>query len=234
MKFDQPKEDFSLPKMEEKILALWEKENIFHKSLLAARERPEFVFYEGPPTANGLPGTHHVLARTIKDLVCRYKSMKGFRVERKAGWDTHGLPVEIEVEKALQLDTKSKVIEYGIAKFNQKCKESVFSYIDDWNEITRRIGYWIDLSDAYITLSNEYIETVWWILKNYYDRDLIYRGYKTVPFCPRCETALPFCALSINESTASCSIRFSLLTITSGAPSSSNRLSRLFRLMTRR
>ena len=190
MKFDQPKDDFSLPKMEEKILALWEKENIFHKSLLAAKNRPEFVFYEGPPTANGLPGAHHVLARTIKDLVCRYKSMKGFRVERKAGWDTHGLPVEIEVEKALQLDTKSKVIEYGIANFNQKCKESVFRYIDDWNEITRRIGYWIDLSDAYITLTNEYIETVWWILKNYYDRDLIYKGYKTVPFCPRCETAL--------------------------------------------
>mgnify|MGYP001316338954 CR=1 FL=1 len=190
MKFDQPKDDFSVPRMEEKILKFWEKEDIFKKALLAAKERPEFVFYEGPPTANGRPGSHHVISRTIKDLICRYKSMKGFRVERKAGWDTHGLPVEIEVEKQLQLDTKSKVVEYGIDKFNQKCKESVFKYIDDWNEITRRIGYWIDLSDAYITLTNDYIETVWWILKNYFDRDLIYKGFKTVPYCPRCETAL--------------------------------------------
>ncbi len=190
MKFDQPKEDFSIPAMERQILDFWEKEGIFEKSLQAAKDRPEFVFYEGPPTANGRPGIHHVISRTIKDLVCRYKSMKGFRVERKAGWDTHGLPVEIEVEKALQLDSKPKVIEYGIDKFNQKCRESVFKYIDDWNEITRRIGYWINLSDAYITLTNDYIETVWWILKNFYDRGLIYKGFKTVSFCPRCETAL--------------------------------------------
>jgi isoleucyl-tRNA synthetase len=190
MKFDQPKDDFSLPKMEERILQLWDAEKIFEKSLAAAKERPEFVFYEGPPTANGRPGTHHVIGRTIKDLLCRYKSMKGFRVERKAGWDTHGLPVEIEVEKQLDLDTKGKVIEYGIDKFNQKCRESVFQYLDLWSDITHRIGYWIDLSDAYVTLNNEYIETVWWILKNYFDRDLIYKGYKTVPFCPRCETAL--------------------------------------------
>jgi isoleucyl-tRNA synthetase len=190
MKFDQPKDDFSLPMMEERILQLWETEKTFEKSLAAAKNRPEFVFYEGPPTANGRPGTHHVGGRTIKDLFCRYKSMKGFRVERKGGWDTHGLPVEIEVEKQLDLDTKGKVVEYGIDKFNKKCRESVFQYLDLWNNITRRIGYWIDLSDAYITLNNEYIETVWWILKNYFDRDLIYKGYKTVPFCPRCETAL--------------------------------------------
>ncbi len=190
MKFDQPKEDFSIPAMEQEILSFWDKEKIFNKALLARKGQPEFIFYEGPPTANGRPGIHHIIARTIKDLVCRYKSMKGFRVERKAGWDTHGLPVEIEVEKALQLDSKPKIIEYGIDKFNQKCKESVFKYLDDWNEITRRIGYWINLSDAYITLKNDYIESVWWILKNFYDRGLVYKGYKTVPFCPRCETAL--------------------------------------------
>ncbi len=190
MKFEQPKDDFSIPEMEKRILEFWEREQIFEKSLLAAKERPQFVFYEGPPTANGRPGIHHVISRTIKDLVCRYKSMQGFRVDRKAGWDTHGLPVEIEVEKSLNLDTKAKVLEYGIDKFNQKCKESVFKYLDDWNQITRKIGYWLDLSDAYITLTNDYIETVWWILKNFYDRGLIYKGYKTVSFCPRCETAL--------------------------------------------
>jgi isoleucyl-tRNA synthetase len=190
MKFEQPKDDFSIPEMEKRILEFWEREQIFEKSLLAAQERPQFVFYEGPPTANGRPGIHHVISRTIKDLVCRYKSMQGFRVDRKAGWDTHGLPVEIEVEKSLNLDTKAKVLEYGIDKFNQKCKESVFKYLDDWNQITRKIGYWLDLSDAYITLTNDYIETVWWILKNFYDRGLIYKGYKTVSFCPRCETAL--------------------------------------------
>ncbi len=189
MKFDQLKE-FQIPAAEEKILKFWEENKIFEKSLALAKDKPQFVFYEGPPTANGRPGTHHVLARTIKDAVCRYKTMQGFRVDRKGGWDTHGLPVEIEVEKALNLDSKPKIIEYGVANFNQKCRESVFKYLVDWNEITRRIGYWIDLDNAYITLTSEYIETVWWILKNYFDRGLIYQGYKTVPFCPRCETGL--------------------------------------------
>lgn len=189
MKFDQLK-DFNIPEMEKKILRFWEENKIFEKSLKAAKDRPLFVFYEGPPTANGPPGIHHIIARTIKDLICRFKSMKGYRVDRKAGWDTQGLPVEIEVEKKLDLDTKAKVIEYGVEKFNQKCRESVFGYIDEWNEITRRIGYWLDLSDAYVTLTNDYIETVWWILKNLFDRELIYRGFKTVPYCPRCNTAL--------------------------------------------
>jgi isoleucyl-tRNA synthetase len=189
MKFDQLK-DFSIPKMEDDILKFWEDNKIFEKSLEAAKDKPHFVFYEGPPTANGRPGIHHVITRTIKDLICRYKSMKGFRVDRKAGWDTHGLPVEHEVEKQLKLETKAQVIEYGIEKFNQKCKESVFQYIDDWNEITRRIGYWINFDDAYITLTPDYVETVWWILKNLFDRNLIYKGFKTVPYCPRCETPL--------------------------------------------
>jgi len=189
MKFE-PLKDLTIPRLEDDTLRYWEENKIFEKSLDAARDKPQFVFFEGPPTANGRPGIHHVIARTIKDLVCRYKTMKGFRVDRKGGWDTHGLPVEIEVEKALNLDTKAKVIEYGIEQFNRKCKESVFKYIDDWNEITRRIGYWLDLDDAYITLTDDYIESVWWILKNLFDRDLIYKGYKTVPYCPRCETGL--------------------------------------------
>ncbi|MBI5266518.1 MAG: isoleucine--tRNA ligase [candidate division Zixibacteria bacterium] len=190
MKFDPLKDGFSQPDAEKTILKFWDTNNVFHKAHDAALDKPQFVFYEGPPTANGRPGIHHVIARTIKDLVCRYKAMQGFRVDRRGGWDTHGLPVEIEVEKALKLDSKSKVLEYGIANFNQKCRESVFKYLKDWNDITRRTGYWLDLDDAYITLKNEYIETVWWILKNFHDRGLIYKGHKTVPFCPRCGTGL--------------------------------------------
>jgi len=190
MKFDPLKESFALPKAEERILEFWETNDVFHKANEAAKDRPLFVFYEGPPTANGRPGIHHVIARTVKDLVCRYKAMQGFRVDRKAGWDTHGLPVEIEVEKALGLDNKNKVIEYGLAEFNQKCRESVFKYLKEWDQITKRIGYWLDMDNAYVTLTNDYIESVWWILKNLFDRDLLYKGYKTVPFCPRCGTGL--------------------------------------------
>jgi len=189
MKFD-PLKDNSLPQAEEKILAFWDTRRVYEKAKEEAKDRPQYVFYEGPPTANGRPGIHHVIARTVKDLVCRYKAMQGFRVDRKGGWDTHGLPVEIEVEKALKLKTKADVLKYGIAEFNQKCRESVFKYLRDWDELTRRIGYWIDLDDAYITLSNDYIESVWHILKNLFDRDLIYRGHKTIPYCPRCGTAL--------------------------------------------
>ncbi len=188
--FDPLKESFSLPKAEEKVLAFWDENDVFHKAAEAAKDRPHFVFYEGPPTANGRPGIHHVISRTVKDLVCRYKAMQGFRVDRKAGWDTHGLPVEIEVEKQLKLESKARVVEYGVENFNQKCRESVFKYLKEWNDITRRIGYWLDLDDAYITLTNDYVESVWHILKNLFDRDLIYKGYKTVPFCPRCGTGL--------------------------------------------
>jgi isoleucyl-tRNA synthetase len=190
MKFDPLKDDFSQPAAELKVLEFWDQHDVFHKAMALAKDRPEFVFYEGPPTANGRPGIHHVIARTVKDLVCRYKSMQGFRVDRKGGWDTHGLPVEIEVEKLLGLDNKNKVLEYGVAAFNQKCRESVFKYLADWDKITRRTGYWLDLKDAYVTLTNEYIESVWWILKNLFDRDLLYKGFKTVPYCPRCGTGL--------------------------------------------
>ena len=190
MKFNEFKDNFSLPKAEEEVIRFWEDNDVFHKANKMAEKREHFVFYEGPPTANGRPGIHHVISRTVKDLICRYKAMKGFRVDRKAGWDTHGLPVEIEVEKQLNLKNKNQVVEYGIDKFNKQCRTSVFKYLDDWDKITRRIGYWLDLDDAYVTLKNEYIETVWWILKNFFDRDLIYQDYKTIPYCPRCGTGL--------------------------------------------
>ncbi|MFH1686258.1 MAG: isoleucine--tRNA ligase [bacterium] len=190
MQFDPLKDNFSLPAAEERILALWDKHQIFRKAGELAKDRPHFVFYEGPPTANGKPGIHHIGGRGMKDMICRYKAMQGFRVDRKGGWDTHGLPVEIEVEKQLKLESKADVVKYGVARFNQKCRDSVFTYLDLWNNITRRTGFWLDLDDAYVTLRNDYIETVWWILKQFFDRDLIYQGFKTVPFCPRCETGL--------------------------------------------
>ncbi len=190
MKFDQLKDNFSWTGVEQDILEFWEKQDIFHKSLQVTEGKKPFIFFEGPPTANGKPGTHHVIGRTIKDLMCRYKTMRGFRVDRKGGWDTHGLPVEVEVEKRLKLKNKQEIQEYGIAEFNQKCRESVFAYKKDWDDITRRIGYWLDLDQPYITLENYYIESVWNILENLFNRDLIYLGHRTVPFCPRCETGL--------------------------------------------
>jgi isoleucyl-tRNA synthetase len=190
MKFDQLKDNFSWTDIEKAILQFWDQNRIFEKSLEQTAGGKQFIFFEGPPTANGQPGIHHVIGRAIKDLICRYKTMQGFLVDRKAGWDTHGLPVEVEVEKKLKLKTKQQIREYGIARFNQKCRESVFVYKEDWDKITRRIGYWLDLDKAYITLENSYIESVWHILANFFDRGLIYLGHKTVPFCPRCETAL--------------------------------------------
>jgi len=189
-KFDTLKDGFTLPKAEEQILKFWDHEDVFHKSQAAAADRPHFVFYEGPPTANGRPGIHHVIARTFKDLICRYKYMQGFRVDRKGGWDTHGLPVEIAVEKKLHLESKTQIVEYGIDKFNQECRKSVWEFLSEWDQMTRRMGYWLDLEDAYVTLKNDYIETVWWILAEFFNRDLIFKGYKTVPFCPRCGTGL--------------------------------------------
>ncbi len=190
MTFKEIKEDFNYPRMEKRILSFWKEHKIFEKSIQIRKDAPKFVFYEGPPTANGKPGVHHVISRTIKDLICRYKTMRGYRVDRKAGWDTHGLPVEIEVEKELGLKSKEEVEKYGIANFNAKCKESVLRYLKDWDELTERIGYWLDLKDAYITYTNEYIESVWWILSEYHKKGLIYKGHKIVPYCPRCGTTL--------------------------------------------
>ena len=175
---------------EARIRAYWEKHSLAQKSIDFREGKPQFVFYEGPPTANGKPGIHHVLARTLKDTVCRYKTMTGYQVKRKAGWDTHGLPVEIEVEKALGLEDKRGIEEYGVEEFCVKCRASVFSYEKLWREMTELMAYWIDLDNPYITLDNDYIETVWWILNDFFQRDLIYKAHKIVPYCPSCGTPL--------------------------------------------
>lgn len=176
--------------MEEGILAFWQEKDVFHKTLNERKGKPEYVFYEGPPTANGRPGVHHVLARAFKDIFPRYKTMQGYHVSRRGGWDTHGLPVEIEVEKKLGFTNKKDIEDFGIDKFNALCRESAFTYIQEWEKLTDRIAFWVDLEDAYITYKNSYIESIWWILKQYWEKDLLYQGFKVVPYCPRCGTPL--------------------------------------------
>jgi isoleucyl-tRNA synthetase len=183
-----PKQSF--PELEQRVLARWREEKVFERSLAQRDGAPVWSFYEGPPTANGRPGSHHVLARVFKDVYPRYKTMCGYRVPRKAGWDCHGLPVELEVEKQLGISSKQEIEEFGIAEFNQRCRESVFEYVEDWNKLTERIGFWIDLDDPYVTLEDDYIESVWWSLKQLWDKDRLYEGHKVVPYCPRCGTAL--------------------------------------------
>ena len=180
----------SFPDLEQEILEFWREQRVFERSI---EERPAdrlFSFYEGPPTANGTPGVHHVLARVFKDLIPRYKTMRGYRAPRKGGWDTHGLPVELEVERELGLRNKREIEEYGVAAFNEQCRQSVFRYVADWERMTDRVGCWIDMDDAYVTYSNEYIESCWWIFRRLWDRDLIFRGYRVTPHCPRCGTSL--------------------------------------------
>ncbi|MBI3739790.1 MAG: isoleucine--tRNA ligase, partial [Chloroflexi bacterium] len=179
-----------VPAMEEGVLNFWQREGIFKKTVEQRKGKPEYVFFEGPPTANGRPGVHHVLARAFKDMFPRYKIMRGYHVSRRGGWDTHGLPVEIEVEKKHGFTNKQQIEEYGIAKFNEECRKSAFEYIRDWGRLTDRIGFWVDLEDAYVTYTNEYIESVWWILKSFWDKDLLYKAYKVVPFCPHDGTPL--------------------------------------------
>lgn len=176
--------------LEARVRAYWDKHDMAQKSIDFREGKPQFVFYEGPPTANGKPGIHHVMARTLKDVVCRYKTMNGYQVKRKAGWDTHGLPVEIEVEKILGLEDKKGIEEYGVEEFCSRCRDSVFSYEKLWREMTRLMAYWIDLDNPYITLDNNYIESVWWILNDFFKRDLIYKAHKIVPYCPSCGTPL--------------------------------------------
>ena len=176
--------------LEEDILRHWKVRHIFEKSGKLRQDGPEYVFYEGPPTANGKPGVHHALARAFKDIFPRYKVMRGHHVVRRGGWDTHGLPVEIGVERKLGFTNKSQIEAYGIAAFNDLCRKSAFEYIQDWEKFTDRLGFWVDLGDAYVTFTNEYIESVWWILKTFWDKGLLYQGYKVVPYCPRCGTPL--------------------------------------------
>jgi isoleucyl-tRNA synthetase len=180
----------SFPALEEQVLARWRERDVFAESLRQREGADRWVFWEGPPTANGKPGVHHVLARAFKDIYPRYKTMRGHLVERKGGWDTHGLPVEINVEKQLGLHNKHDIEAYGIAEFNAKCRASVFEYLEDWNRLTERIGFWVDLDNAYRTLDPSYIESVWWALRQIADKDLLYEGHKVVPYCPRCGTAL--------------------------------------------
>jgi isoleucyl-tRNA synthetase len=175
---------------EAEVLELWRRNRVFARSLERRQGAPPFVFYEGPPTANGLPGLHHVLARAYKDVFARYKQMVGFSVERKAGWDTHGLPVELEVERALKISGKKQIEEFGVARFNELCKASADEYIDEWARITERLGFWLDMEHPYRTYDGTYIESVWWSLKRLWDRDLLYQGYKVTPYCPRCQTSL--------------------------------------------
>ncbi len=188
---------FHLPTEEEQILAFWEKERIFERSVNERSADKPYVFYEGPPTANGKPGIHHILGRTFKDAIPRYKTMQGYRVERKAGWDTHGLPVELQVEKALGISGKPQIeaivegdVAASIAKFNALCRESVWQYKDEWERLTKRMGFWLDMDHPYVTLDTPYIESVWWILKQVWDKGLLYEDFKIVPYCTRCGTAL--------------------------------------------
>jgi len=187
--------------LEKQLLATWKHERLFEQTQSSARYGPPFVFFEGPPTANGRPGIHHVFARTIKDLVCRYQTMLGHGVTRIAGWDTHGLPVEIEVERALGLSGKKEIEAYGIEKFNRMCRESVFTYKTDWEALSERIAYWLDYEHPYVTYSSDYIETVWWLLKRLYEKALLYRGHKVLPYCPRCGTVLSSHELALGYET---------------------------------
>ncbi len=180
----------SFPELEERVLERWRERGVFARSLAQREGAPLWNFYEGPPTANGRPGSHHVLARVFKDVYPRYRAMCGYRVPRKAGWDCHGLPVEIEVEKQLGIASKQEIEDYGIDRFNERCRASVFEYVEEWNRLTERIGFWIDLDDPYVTLENSYIESVWWSLRQLWEKERLYEGHKVVPYCPRCGTAL--------------------------------------------
>jgi isoleucyl-tRNA synthetase len=187
--------DRSPDELEKEILSLWKEERLFQQTLAQAEGKPEFVFFEGPPTANGRPGIHHVFSRTVKDLFCRHRAMSGLHVARKAGWDTHGLPVEIEVEKRIEKDfgirtAKQQIETIGVERFNEMCRESVWQYRSDWEEMSERIAYWLDYSDPYVTYSNDYIESVWWALATMFRHGRLYRGHKVLPYCARCGTTL--------------------------------------------
>jgi isoleucyl-tRNA synthetase len=183
-----PRQD--LPELELEVLERWRERDVFAESLREREGAKQWIFYEGPPTANGPPGSHHVLSRVFKDIYPRFQTMRGYRVERKGGWDCHGLPVEIAVERELGIKSKAEIEEYGIGEFNARCRESVFTYLEEWNRLTERIGFWLDLDDAYRTLDESYIESVWWALAEINRQGLLYEGHKVSPYCPRCETTL--------------------------------------------
>src|SRR5258705_9659598 len=189
-------QQLNLPSIEQEILAKWSKKHAFEKSFSLREGATPFVFYEGPPSVNGLPGIHHVISRTLKDLVCRYKTMKGLQVKRKGGWDTHGLPIELGVEKELGITKEDIGKKISVEEYNQKCREAVLRYKDKWDDLTRKMGYWVELDDQYITFKNEYIETLWWLLKQLYekkDKDgqrLLYESVSIQPYSPAAGTGL--------------------------------------------
>jgi isoleucyl-tRNA synthetase len=189
MKFKEYK-GLDLSKLAVEILDDWERNNSFEKSVTLRKNSPQFIFYEGPPSANGMPGIHHVMARSIKDIFCRYKTLKGFQVNRKAGWDTHGLPIELSVEKELGITKEDIGKKISIEEYNKACKKAVMKYTGVWNDLTRKMGYWVDMSDPYITYESKYIESVWWLLKELYNKDLIYKGYTIQPYSPKAGTGL--------------------------------------------
>ena len=180
----------NLPEIEKAILAYWKDEDIFEKSISSRADQKPFVFYEGPPSANGLPGIHHVLSRTIKDIFCRFKTLEGYQVKRKAGWDTHGLPVELSVEKELGITKEDIGNKISIEDYNQKCRENVMKYTDVWNDLTEKMGYWVDMDHPYITYQTKYIESVWYLLKQLFDKELLYKGYTIQPYSPKAGTGL--------------------------------------------
>jgi len=200
--------NLNLPEIDAEIRKAWEANGIFEKSIEQRPKEDSFVFYEGPPSANGKPGIHHVMARTIKDLYCRYHTMKGKRVERKGGWDTHGLPIELAVEKALGITKDDIGTKITVDEYNAKCRETVMQYKDIWDDITRKMGYWVDLNNPYITYKNEYIESVWWLLKQLYTKDLMYKGLTVQPYSPAAGTGLsshelnmPGCYKNVKDTT---------------------------------
>lgn len=180
----------NLPTIEQEILAKWDAEQAFQKSIEVREGAKPFVFYEGPPSANGMPGIHHVISRTLKDLVCRYKTMKGYKVSRKGGWDTHGLPIELGVEKELGITKEDIGVKISVEEYNRKCREAVLRFKDKWDDITKKMGYWVDLNDPYITFKNEYIETLWWLLKQLYNKGLLYESVSIQPYSPAAGTGL--------------------------------------------
>ena len=190
VRFPPLAQERSSAELEKEILALWKERDIFRKTVEEKRDAKPFVFFEGPPTANGRPGVHHVIARAVKDLVCRYRTMRGNFVLRRGGWDTHGLPVELEVEKRLGIADKREILKIGIDEFNRQCRDSVFTYLEQWRELTERIGFWVDLENEYVTLENPYIESVWNLLKRIHEKGLLYRGYKVVPYSTKSGTTL--------------------------------------------
>ena len=190
MLYNKVPTDLKFVEREKEVSKFWKEHHIFEKSIEEREGCPEYMFYDGPPTANGKPHVGHVVTRAIKDMIPRYRTMKGYQVPRKAGWDTHGLPVELEVEKELGLDGKEQIEQYGVEPFIERCKANVWKYKGMWEEFSETVGFWADMENPYVTYYDDFIESEWWALKTIWDKGLLYKGFKIVPYCPRCGTPL--------------------------------------------